>query len=179
MLLVVPPSDLFLVRTASPPSCSLVATSQVYTCSVAAPVSRSALALVQAPLQCRVDLCSLFCGSTFCMHQPSRRGIELSLALSQWRPDYRPNEWDSGRVVMGGQRDLLPSKTSRTFVQSFGRSAFFRTCSQVFSTSLVSPLFRLILCVIFLSSVSLVFIVRSPTIAYVSAGTRVRRVTWV
>jgi len=60
-----------------------------------------------------------------------------------------------------------------------GGPLFFRTCSQVFSISLVSPLFRLILCMIFLSSVSLVFIVRSPTIAYVSAGTRVRRVTWV
>ena len=59
----------------------------------------------------------------------------------------------------GGQPGLLPTKTSRTFVQSFGMSlSFVRTFSQVFSTSLVNPLFLLIFCAIILSLVSLVFI---------------------
>jgi len=59
----------------------------------------------------------------------------------------------------GGQPGLLPTKTSCTFVQSFRMSlSFIKTFSQVFSTSLVNPLFLLIFCAIILLLVSLVFI---------------------
>jgi len=51
--------------------------------------------------------------------------------------------WDSvGLRVAAQGRVLLPTKTSRMFFHSFGVSlSFTRTCSQVFTTSLVNPLF--------------------------------------
>ena len=42
------------------------------------------------PLQYRVDLHSLFPGSTFGLCQPSRQATELSFAPLRWRPDYTP-----------------------------------------------------------------------------------------
>ena len=57
---------------------------------------------------------------------------------------------------------LLPTKTSCQLVQSFGRSpSLIKTFSQVFTISLVNPLFLLILVVIILSSVSLSFVMRN------------------
>ena len=54
---------------------------------------------------------------------------------------------------------LLPTKTSRLFVQSFRRSPSLpKTFSQVFTTNMVNPLFLLILVVVILSSVSLLLI---------------------
>jgi len=50
--------------------------------------------------------------------------------------------WDLGLWLIAG---LLPTKTSRMLVYLFGMSlSFVWTCSQVFTTSLVSPLFIII-----------------------------------
>jgi len=73
--------------------------------------------------------------------------------------------WGSGLRVKYScthDRGLLPTKTSLIFIHLFGRSpSFARTCSQVFTTRLVNPLFLFILVAINLSSESLELIARS------------------
>ena len=65
--------------------------------------------------------------------------------------------WDSvGLRVMVYSLTLLPTKTSRLFVQAFRRApSFSKTFSQVSTTNLVNPLFLLIWVAFILSSVSL------------------------